>query len=212
MEKLQVIERIRKDCEENGHGRKKWWADNLGIHQQTLSYWLHGHRTPSRKHFEDIDNLVSVLNKEKEFAAWKNYLFYLHYSKQKIPNDLLKDFIIKLLSSETVDSRLLGFLSFIIKNSNIENLSHLNPYLKNRLGWLLEVSGKSPVFKPAKMKTMFFVRTPLNKSNPKTINYLKKIQTPAGKRWKLYDCEINEIRRSFIGQSISTDSQFSQSA
>ena len=204
MTKLQVIERIRKDCEEYGHGRKKWWAENLGIHQQTLSYWLHGQRTPRAYQVQQIFDRFSIMNKPEEAQAWASLLRNSYFNHQTINQQILVTAIKTILSSSTVEVRTLAFLSYILEVSDIEELYDSNSLLRNRLGWLLEMSGKQPNFRPAKTQYKPIINAPGSFSNPKTIAYLKKTQTPIGKRWHIYDADLSQIKRSFIGR-LSTD-------
>ncbi|TET53121.1 MAG: hypothetical protein E3J54_04925 [Actinobacteria bacterium] len=205
MEELHVIKRIEKDCREKGHGRKKWWAENLGVHQQTLSYWLHGHRRPRGYRVQQMNNHLSIMNDKAETLIWSGFLRNTYLKSQTVNSGILVSAIKNILSTETVDSRTLAFISYVIENSHICKLYDDYSLLRNRLGWLLEVSGKCPTFKPVKSKTMLLVKAPGSYSNPKVIEYLKQIQTPIGKRWHVYDADISKTKRSFIGR-LRTDS------
>ena len=200
MEELHVIERIEKDCKEKGHGRKKWWAENLGIHQQTLSYWLHGHRRPRGYRVQQMNNHLSIMNEAQEAQIWSSFLRSNYFNQQDIDSQILVRAIKIILSSETVSSRTLAFVSYVIENSEIDQLYDDHSLLRNRLGWLLEVSGKCPCFKPIKSKTMPLVDIGVAYSEPKAISYLKRIQTTLGKRWNVYDADITQIKGSFIGR------------
>ncbi len=205
MENLQVIQRIEKDCQEKGHGRKKWWAQNLGVHQQTLSYWLHGHRRPRGYRVQQMNNCFSIMNDKNEIEIWNDYLLDIYYDDRKINNKILAEEITKIMSAETIDPRTLGFLSFMIITRDISDFGAPYSLLQNRLGWLLEVSGKCPYFKPFKSKVMPLVDVGSSYTNPSIVAYLKKIQTSIGKRWHVYDVDITDIRGSFIGTDISTN-------
>ncbi len=206
MDTLQVIERIEKDCQEKGHGRKKWWAEILGIHQQTLSYWLHAHRRPRGQRVQQMNDLLSIMNKNSEIEIWRDYLLDIYLGDREINKTIVVEAINKIMSSEVVDSRTLGFLSFVVENTDIDDFDVRYPLLRNRLGWLLEISGKHACFRPAKSKTMPLVDIGSSQANPAVIKYLKKIQTPIGRRWHVYDADITDIRGSYIGTFISTNS------
>ncbi len=200
METLQVIERIEKDCQEKGHGRKKWWAETLGIHQQTLSYWLHAHRRPRGQRVQQINNHLSIMKEAKEAQTWSSILRRSYFDQQEIDAQILITAIKQILSSETIGSRDLAFISHILENSGVDRLYDNHSLLRNRLGWLLEASSKCPDFRPTKTKTMPFVDIGVSYTQPKALGYLKRVQTPLGRRWHVYDADISEIKRSFIGR------------
>lgn len=89
------------------------------------------------------------------------------------------------------------YLSLQVKKQKID-FEQEDSLLQNRLGWLMEVSGRKPNFKPLKSTNMPLVIFPGSFLNEKTVNYLKSIQTKHGKRWYVYDCDIKSIVRSYV--------------
>jgi hypothetical protein len=67
--------------------------------------------------------------------------------------------------------------------------------LQNRLGWLLDVSGLSPSFRPnrsAQPQSLFL--SPARQGS--LDSYFRRNQTPAGRKWKVYDCALDETLQS----------------
>lgn len=149
------------------------------------------------------------MNDKSEIEIRNDYLLDIYYDDRKINNKILAEEITKIMSVEIIDPRTLGFLSFMIMTRDISEFGAPYSLLQNRLGWLLEVSGKCPCFKPAKSKTMPLVDIGESYDEPKAIAYLKCIQTSLGKRWHVYDSDIKDIRGSFIGANISTNNKIS---
>lgn len=190
-----VIEKLKKDCLRHGYGRKKWWADLLGVPPLTLSHWIAGRQNPNGKNSLQILTLLKQVEKDTQGEAWKESLWDAYYSGQPIPSKILSMIILEILSLSGVDSRTLALLSRLIERFHPEISAPDKPGLKNRLGWLMEISGQKPHFAPycaAGTQTLF----KLFPQSGRLKKYLRHYQTPLGKKWRLYDCPLQSIKDS----------------
>ncbi len=196
--KQNSVEFINRDCEFHGHGRKKWWAENLGVSSMTLSHWIVGRRHPSAKHLENIFILCEAVASNNEKSGLADNLWQAYYEKKELPTEILKAVCENLLRSNGLKTRLLALLSYLFEKSKPSPYSE-PPVIhswRNRIGWLYESAGLNPGFKPAEIDT-----TPLleissaSTGDMKTIKkYLRAHQTELGKKWNVYDCSLNDLK------------------
>lgn len=190
-----LIDEVRRDCASHGYGRKKWWADQLDIPPLTLSHWLAGRQQPNGAHALRIQEIFQKSKKNKEDTAWKNYLWDAYYLGETVPIRILPLIISNVLSLPTVDSRTLALLSRLVEKyrPTFEIPSMGAP--KNRLGWLLEVSAQKAPFKPEQLPNDRAFLSLASKTR-EFLRYLKKQQTPLGRKWHLFDCPIEATKES----------------
>lgn len=192
-----LLDEFKADCQEHGHGRKKWWASYLGVPPLTISHWLAGRQFPSGDRALAIQHALHQLQLDIEAKQWLTLLFDLHYQHiTPYPTSLLPLVIPKILSASALDSRNLAFLSHLIERESPPLEPVGDPKLSNRLGWLLEISHCSasfPVNKGISMQHILKIGQSYNLSS-----YFKRHQTPHGKKWKILDCDLTQIKDSFL--------------
>lgn len=196
--KQDVIEFINRDCKLHGHGRKKWWAENLGVSSMTLSHWLVGRRQPSAKHLENIHILCESVFANNEKSELADSLWQAYYDKKELPAEILKAVCEKLLKSGDLQTRLIALLSYLFEQSKPAPY-HEPPVmnsLRNRLGWLYESANLDAGFKPAKIETTQLLELSTAGSGEKKVikKYLSAQQTELGGRWRVYDCSLDDLK------------------
>lgn len=194
---FDIINRLNKDCKTHGHGRKKWWAHALQVPPMTVSHWLHGRQQPNGKHSLQIQTICEDAKQKKSRTVWKNLLWDCYYSNQKIPEILLSAQIIEILSLPAIDSRTLALLSYYVERNQLEFPLQESPELRNRLGWLIEVSGKATEFQPHPLRKV----QPLSDTPTRSLALKKKfeaLQTKLGKKWHVMDFPLNTTKESFV--------------
>lgn len=190
-----ILKQLQKDCANHGYGRKKWWADQLGIPPLTLSHWLAGRQQPNGTHALRIRDILQESEKKQEGTAWKNYLWDSYYLGEAVPVKILPLIILTVLSLPVIDTRTLALLSRLVEKHHPVIDSPTSSTLRNRLGWLLEVSGQKAPFKP---EQLFHDREllPLTSETREFRRYLKKQRTPLGRKWHLLDCSLDTTKAS----------------
>jgi hypothetical protein len=191
-----IIKLLNKDCKTHGHGRKKWWADALQVPPLTVSHWLHGRQRPNGKHSLQIQTICESAQKNNSRTVWKNLLWDCYYGNQKIPDNILSAQIIEVLSLPAIDSRTLALLSYYVERNQLEFPLQESPELRNRLGWLLEVSGKETDIKPHAFRRPRPIL--VIAQSPALSKHLQSFQTDLGKKWKILDCPLESTKSSFL--------------
>lgn len=194
---INIIDQLNEDCKTHGYGRKKWWADTLQVPPLTVSHWLHGRQRPNGIHSLKIQNIINDTKNKSSKIIWKNVLWDCYYSKQKIPDKVLSAQIIEILSLPAIDSRTLALLSYYIERNQVEFPYQESPELRNRLGWLLEVSKKTATFEPHAFRRSQSILV-IAQTNPTLSKHLQSFQTDIGKKWKVFDCPIDSTKSSFL--------------
>ncbi len=121
-------------------------------------------------------------------VLWKSY-----YDQKRFPVYFLPNIILTILSRTELNSRLLALLSLIIQKVPLHFSIPSNLKLRNRLGWLLEISGKTASFSPAVSTQNLLENTSRSEGMKK---YFRNFQTSEGKKWKIYDCPLNQLKES----------------
>jgi len=194
---MKVLALLKKDFQEYGYGRKKWWAERLNIPPLMISHWRAGRQYPSGQHVEAIFDIFEHLEADKYLPLWANHLYEIYFSHLKVDENILKEIIYQILKAETIEPRTLALASLFVEKYKLE-FEPTEDRLINRLGWLLESANIKPHFKPTLKKTEFFVKVDLPLDSKTLHAYLKKQQTKQGKRWHLFDASITQIKESFI--------------
>ena len=188
-----LIKELKQDCASHGYGRKKWWANQLGIPALTLSHWLAGRQQPNGLHALTIQEILQKNKKGGEDTAWKNYLWDAYYLNEIIPIKILPLIILNVLSLPTVDPRTLTLLSHFVEKCHPTFEIPSMGGLKNRLGWLLEVSGQKASFKPDRLPHDQILLSLTSKTR-EFLRYLRKQQTSSGRKWYLFDCSLETTK------------------
>lgn len=190
-----LLEELKKDLTQHGYGRRKWWADRLGIPPLTLSHWLADRQRPNGKNALAIRNILGQLEDDERRAIWKEYLWESYYSGEKIPKRILPVLILEILSLSTLDSRSLSLLSRLVEKERPRFPIPSQGRLKNRLGWLLAVSGQAVPFAPdLSLPSQSLLPSSLQSSQLE--KYFRRFQTGLGKKWRIYDCPLDSIKAS----------------
>lgn len=192
---MQLLQRLRKDCIQHGYGRKKWWAERLGVPSLTLSHWLSGRQRPNGKHAIQIQKILDGFEGEKRLQAWQECLWDSYYSGQPIPKKILSFILLETLERPTIDSRTLALMSCLVEKQGPSFEIPCFAKVKNRLGWLLEVSGRKPPFTPDESNGVQCL-LPIPGKSGRLRKYLKKYQTSIGRKWKILDCPLNKMKSS----------------
>lgn len=190
-----MIGRLKQDCFIKGYGRKTWWAEQLGIPPLTLSHWLAGRQRPNGQHTLRIKEILDQEERDKQLEVWEDYLWDCYYGGQAIPTKILPAVILQVLSISSVDSRTLALLSRTVERERPTFDIPESGEFRNRLGWLLEVSEHKVPFLPDRsIKTQALLSLSSQSSGMK--RYLNHYQTPSGKKWRIYDCPLDSLKRS----------------
>lgn len=196
-----VQELLEKDCNEHGFGRKAWWAKQLGVPPLTISHWLAGRQKPNGQHTRFILDVLQEETATQNFPIWINFLWESYFKKTSLEPHFLESIIPLIFQTKSLSTRTLAFLSFITGKFKLSFMPALQATskLKNRLGWLMEVSNLSASFEPKKRTPDFLVSIfeSLDQSADGK-NYLLKQQTQIGKKWSIYDCDLSAIKRKFL--------------
>ncbi len=190
-----LLKKLQKDCLVHGYGRKKWWADQLGIPPLTLSHWLAGRQQPNGNHALMIQEVLQENEKKYDGVVWKNYLWDTYYLGEKVPAKILPLIILNVLSLPTIDTRTLALLSRFVEKYHPIFETPLSAQNNNRLGWLIEISGQKAQFKPEQRRHNREI-LPLTSRSKAFRHYLEKQQTPLGKKWHLFDCPLDTTKAS----------------
>jgi len=193
-----IIEFVNRDCELRGHGRKKWWAENLGVSSMTLSHWIVGRRHPSTKHLENLFVLSESIIADQERTKLADSLWKSYYDKRVIQPEILKVVVENLLRSSCLQPRLLALLVYLFEKTTPSPYSEppiMHP-LRNRLGWLYESAGLDGGFKPADTETIRLLELSDTVTGDQKIikKYLSTDQTELGKKWRVYDCSLGKLK------------------
>lgn len=195
---MDVLRQIKSDCAHHGYGRKKWWADKFGVPPLTFSHWLAGRQKPNGKHALLMKEILDQNESNKRRKTWKENLWDCYYAGESIPSKILSGIILEILSMSCLDSRTLALLSHFVEREKL-TLTLEEPSsnrLKNRLGWLLEVSGQKAAFKPVRSPREILL--PFSPGRPQLGKYLCRYQTAVGKKWRLYDCPLDQLKASLL--------------
>jgi len=189
------MEDLKSDCSHHGYGRKKWWADQLGIPPLTLSHWLAGRQRPNGKNALGIRNILKQGEDDERRTIWKEYLWESYYGGEKISGKILPLVILEILSLSTLDSRSLGLLSRLVEQERPSfPIPHRGP-LKNRLGWLLEISGQKTSISPDRSVPNQSL-LPSSLQSASLAKHFLRFQTNLGKKWRVFDCPLGSIKAS----------------
>ncbi len=196
-----VEELLEKDCSAQGFGRKAWWAKQLGVPPLTISHWLAGRQKPNGQHTRFILDVLQEETATHDSPVWINFLWESYFKKISLAPKFLESIIPLILQTKSISTRTVAFLSFITEKSKLRFMPALQATskLKNRLGWLMEVSNLSVSFEPEKRTPDFLISIfeSLDQSADGK-NYLLKQQTKIGKKWSIYDCDLSTIKRKFL--------------
>lgn len=195
----EIVQFIKTDCQIHGRGRKKWWADQLGVAPMMLSHWLSGRRSPSSGHLNDIYSTAEQIKAENQKAHYADILWRHYYDNQAIDPFILRSAAERLMVSKGLPSRLLGLLSWLFEEFRPQAYEFgelpLSALCKNRLGWLYDSAGLKPGFEPHPFKQIqpLLEIGQIDSSNVME-KYLSRQQTSLGKRWHLYDFPLSELK------------------
>lgn len=203
---MKELSFLKENSLEYGYGRKKWWAEQIGVPQLTISHWLAGRQYPNAKNIKKIQETIAKIKASHTSMVWQDHLWEMYYQKFELSSEFLKLLTFQILQIDEIDARTLALLSLYIEKLAPDFEVPDNHLLKNKLGWLLQTAGIKPNFKPSDFKgTAPLVKLDLlNKKSKMAVKYLKSQQTRLGKYWQLYDCPINHIKEKFIWRQ-STD-------
>ncbi|MDO8519668.1 MAG: hypothetical protein Q7T11_05855 [Deltaproteobacteria bacterium] len=190
----ELVRQVANDCAQHGYGRKRWWADKLQVPPLTLSHWLAGRQNPDGGHALAIKSYFDAKENDRRAEKSRLILWQSYYGHEKIPSFLLPNFILDALSKTSLDSRTLALLSVFVEHTDCP-FEEPEGKLKNRLGWLLEVSGRRAPFKPQKSSPrQDILESGLH--SPRLKKYLRGFQTQWGKKWSISDCPLDEMKES----------------
>ncbi|HEX21686.1 MAG TPA: hypothetical protein ENH19_03430 [Actinobacteria bacterium] len=193
-----IIEYLRRDCDSYGRGRKKWWAQQLDVSNMTLSHWLVGRRQPNAFHMEQIYSIYESVAGNREKKDLADSLWQAYYNEQPIAPIWLWTTAEQLMRADGLSTRLLALISWFLEKFPPTSFNEppLIPIKRNRLGWLCESAGLEPGFDPAPIKTVTLLEMAvgLNKDNKDLKHYLRNQQTELGKKWRLYDCQLDDLK------------------
>lgn len=190
---LSVTQEIARDSRAHGRGRKKWWADRLGIPPLTLSHWLAGRQSPSGRHALAIREMINAQEREEHIRTWMDRLWETHFAKEKVPSTLLPMIVVEILSVSKVDSRSWALISLFVESTKGAHWERpADPRLRNRLGWLLAISRIRAAWKPVRKGAP----QPLSLQFAGTDPYFQKFQTKTGKKWRILDFSLDELKNS----------------
>ncbi len=198
---IAIIDFIQRDCIDNGHGRKKWWANKLDVSQMTLSHWLVGRRTPNASHWNTLFMVSEELQATNERDMWSNWLWQNYYDNIGIEPIILKQVAKNLMKAEGLQSRVLALLSWFFakyepppfEQSEFFNANHW----RNKMGWLYESAGLQSNLAPIRLnKPEALLDIPnLDPSDSDIARfYLEGQQTELGRKWQLFDCSMAALK------------------
>lgn len=193
----ELLKDLNSDCLQHGYGRKKWWADQLQVPPLTISHWLSKRQKPNGKNTLLIQNLLKNIENQKQTSHWVEALWDCYYSKQEAPPKFMGLVILEILSTPLLDSRTLALLSWFVEKQKLIFDVPQTDVLRNRLGWLLEISGIKSNFLPHH----FSKPQPLlafAEQSKALKKYLLSLQTPTGKKWQVFDCSLSSIKDSLL--------------
>ena len=195
----EILQFVQTDCQIHGRGRKKWWADQIGIAPMMLSHWLAGRHSPSAGHLNDIYFITEEIKAENQKSDLSEFLWRHYYDNGVLDPYILRNVAERLLISKGLNSRLLALLSWLFeefspKPYEIVELP-LSALWQNRLGWLYESAGLNPGFEPRLCRqTQSLLEIGPTDFGNRLDKYLTQKQTSLGKRWDLYDCPLDELK------------------
>jgi hypothetical protein len=198
-ETLGIIDFVRRDCATFGRGRKKWWANKLGVSQMSLSHWLVGRRTPNAAHLNAVFIAHEELQANNEKKIWTNLLWQNYYEHKDFEPSLLRAIAQKLIKADGLQSRTLALLSWMFaKYPPPDSGQSLNvSRWSNRLGWLYESAGLQSSIEPIEANEVGHL---LEISGLDTSAgdhwraYFEDQQTELGRKWHLYDCPLDDLK------------------
>lgn len=198
---MEELNLVKEDCAANGYGRKKWWAEYLGVPQLTISHWLAARQLPNAKHLKLIQNRLNELQADTTSETLQDHLWELYYQGFNVEPSFIVFLTLEILEASSIEVRTLSLLSLFIENLKAFNFeTPADNNLRNKLGWLLETAQFTPSFKPATLKAAIsLIKVPAKPLNQDLlISYLKKHQTVLGEKWQVFDCSIDQIKESLI--------------
>lgn len=171
----------------------------LDVPPLTLSHWFAGRQAPNGERAILIYEKLRELEKKEEALKWVSCLWGLYYTCKDAQGhrDLLRLIIPKCLSIP-LDSRTLALLSYFVESEDIELGASSDPRLSNRLGWLLEVSGKKTTIKVHREIETQPILSIATSGHPSACvgRYIRNQQTVCGKKWKIFDCDLFQLKAS----------------
>ncbi len=198
---VAMIDFMRQDCANTGHGRKKWWANKLSVSQMTLSHWLVGRRTPSASHWNTFFIISEELQANNEREMWSNWLWKNYYDNSGIEPILLKQVAKNLLKTDGLQSRVLALLSWFFAKYEPPPLEQSEFFgasqWRNKMGWLYESAGLQSNLKPIGLnepETLLDVSNLDLSDSDVARSYLKGQQTELGRKWQLFDCSMETLK------------------
>ena len=190
-----LVHHLKLDCRRHGRGRKAWWARRLGVPPLTLSHWLAGRQAPNADHGLAIRDTLDQMEHEFHHQPWKDYLWDCYYLSQTVPAKILPLVILEVLLSPGLDTRTLALLSRFVERESPNLLEPRSGLLHNKVGWLLEVSGVKPKFHPDKSAPIQMLGR-FSSLSPQLKRHLARYQTAIGKKWRVHDCSMKELKGS----------------
>lgn len=191
----QPILEIKNDCESRGRGRKAWWARKLGVPPLTLSHWLAGRQRPNGRNAMAIREILTQIERGPARDRWEDYLWDSYYSKQEVPEKILPLVVLEMLEKPLLGVRTAALLIRLLMQRRLAFEAPSSGALRNRLGWLLEAAGRKATFHPnrsTKNQPVF-----LSPSREGSLNaYFRRNQTSIGRKWRIYDCALDETLKS----------------
>ncbi len=198
---VSIIDFVRQDCTERGRGRKKWWANKLGVSQMTLSHWLTGRREPNAAHLNEFYIAYEEFQANKQKTAWSYWLWQNYYENRDIDGVLLKAVALHLIKVDGLSSRTLALLSWCVAKYKMPALEQSEaPYASlwnNKIGWLYESAGLESYFSPVRLSSpgTLLETADFDLQNRTMLRaYFERQQTDLGQKWFLYDCPLDGLK------------------
>lgn len=186
---------VKADCALRGRGRKAWWARKLGVPPLTLSHWLAERQKPSGHNALAIRQILEQLDREKKYAPWEDCLWDCYYSKQDVPPKILPLIVMEILSKPVLAVRTTALIIRFLQKQRPSFEKPSSGVLRNRVGWLLETAKIDGSFRPdrsTEVQPLFLAPS----SKGSLLSYFRRHQTPVGRRWKIFDCSLEETLKS----------------
>lgn len=189
---MEIVQKIQTDCNAHGRGRKAWWANRLGIPPLTLSHWLARRQSPSGTHALAIWEILEKQRQSQLARTLLDRLWRVHYNGEKIPSVLLPTIIDEIISCPILDSRSWALVSlFVGSTKDVSWEIPTEPAVRNRLGWLLAVSGTKAPWKVVGNVEPQCISPQLGAAG----KYFWKLQTGNGRRWRILDFPLDEMKK-----------------
>lgn len=192
---MWIIREILRDCRQHGWGRKKWWADALGVPPLTVSHWFANRQKPDGPHTSRIMQVLQQRQKDERVGKLAEQLWQLYSDGDSPPQVMFPLIVEDMLAATILDTRTLALLSLWVERVRISWQAPPSEAIGNRLGWFMEISSQKPQWQPNRHTSMqrIFASTHTGKSAD---IYWRRFQTRVGRKWKVWDCSLAEIKKS----------------